>query len=559
MIRLIVIMSSLSFRKTYILSSHIEKIRLKSHNVESFQPADRTSIPTSSRNFDVFDVYLQFKDADDVALLKNIYEKHGQTVKNLEWCNWSKHALNEKDVVEMLNSIPNMEQLRMGAWSTKFLLQESSKNLLNLQKLKKLIISECEVFIVDFFLQNLPENVLEELKINKTTIPQETLKSFLEKQKRITKLDIQGQNISDTEHFKRLKLERLKFEMLGYKDLSAQQSFLRALIQMQPRLKSLILSHYVNDDIFHEITNLQLLENLKINIDEVSPNVIHFISKLKNLKTFVIETGFGTSPEIIENLSLQKLPIEHLIIDSYINISDQSYQHFSQNFKLKSLVIGLGFYEPINFFMENFPNLEVLSVRFGDANNKVELSDVLDGDDLQVHDKMKNLKLEFFGKALVDCGEFLKLLSCFPNLQKFDSRSNFPFSAEFFSSLAANLNQIRSLHLTGLDVNDDEEFSAELIASLKKISQKLDYCKIEISNVQSLFGNRKRSSDEEVKSRKVFSFEPLKDALKYDFKINETCMCNIRIHRNLTLTSGKFSGFLSSSHSTGNPFEILKQ
>jgi hypothetical protein len=114
-------------------------------------------------------VYLEFKNSDDVTLLKDVYQRHGQTVKTLEWSNWGSFAFNESEIVEFLNFLPNLEELRLSSWRTEFKSSESSA--LKLQNIKKIVLSDCADFFVGFLSKYLPENILKELKIENMSIP----------------------------------------------------------------------------------------------------------------------------------------------------------------------------------------------------------------------------------------------------------------------------------------------------------------------------------------------------------------------------------------------------
>lgn len=512
--------------------------------------------------FDTVNVYLEFKSVDDVTLLKDIYQKHGEFVKKLEWANWSSFVFNEQDIVELLNLMPNLEELQLNSWRVKFLGEESSKTLLNLSKLKKLEVVDCEGFIVDFLAKSLPENVLEQLKISGTEIPTESLKNFIEKQKSIKNLDVEG---GDAEVYQILKLTQLRCVMFETEAPSGQRAFLKALIQSQPGLKSLdTLSsndysfNFVNDEVFEDITNLQFLETLKINIDGVFSEAIQNISKLKNLKTLEVKTNQESSLETFKALSLLKLSLENLVLQLWsFEIPAQTYQNFGANFNLKSLKITLGTWHQINFFIESFPKLESLSIRFGESNNKVELSRVFSGDELRIHDNMKSLDFQFWGSENTGSEKLLKLLKSFPNLEKLKINSQFPFSAEFFNILASNLNNIKNLTITGIKVADDEQFPPETIESLKDISKKLIYGHFMLRNVQNALGGMcpmpmmmnvepGQNGEEALAAPEFvlpppsnFSFAPLKIALKDFFKIEETNMSNIRINNHLFLSVGK--------------------
>lgn len=507
----------------------------------------------SKRLFDAMNVYLEFKNVDDVTLMKDVYQKYGKGIKSLEWCNWSQFVLNEKDIVDMLNFMPNLEELNLSSWRLKFTVQEGTK--LNLPKLKKLEISDCDSFIVDFLAKNLPVNVIETLTIKGTTIPNQALNSFVEKQTTIKSLNFTRGNFFNAEVFQCLKLSELRFILTENESPSSQRPHLKALIQSQPALKSLdTLSDcdfsfdFVNDEIFQEITKLRNLETLKINIDAVSSDAIQSITKLKSLRTFDAKTNRDISLETFKELSLLKLPLEHLVLQLWsFEIPAETYQNYGNNFNaLKSLKITLGTRHQINFFIESFPNLESLSVRFGEANNTVDLATVFSKEDtLRIHENMKNLNLEFVGGKPVACETFLKLVNSFPHLEKLKIFSSFSFSAEFFNILASNLNEIKSLTINGINVEDEEEFTPEVVESFKALARKLSHCSLHLSCVRNAMGAFFMMPEdpslplEPMKKERSFSFAPLRLALKDYFKLKESNFSNIRHHYNLNLSIGK--------------------
>ena len=505
-----------------------------------FQPLDRTSVKNTRRLFNSMNVYLEFENDEDVNFLKEVLKTHGQNVKTLEWTNWSKFVLKHDDVIEIFGLLPNLEELQLSSWSVEFLKPDgSAENVLNLRNLKKLEFSHCDDFIVDFMVNFLPKNIIQQLKIDEYTKSGDSVRNLIGNQQSIVNLDIEGYGFSKAV-FSSLKLTHLRCVSRDSETPLEQQTFLKALIASQPGLKFLdTLSdrdfsyNFVNDEIFQEITKCHFLESLKINIDGVSATAIRDIKKLEKLNYLELKTNVETSLEVFEEFSLQKLPLEHLYLHLWgFEIPQQTYKQFGENFNLKSLKIKLGTWHQINFFIESFPSLESLSIRFGEANNTVELSRVFSGEDLKIHEKIKSLNLTFWGGELITCEKLLKLLSSFPNLEKLKITSKFPFSSEFFNILSTSLRHIKSLEILGIAVDDEEKFSSEVIESLKTVARKLEYCNFIIQYKKDLFFG------ENVQNAYKFTFEPLM-VLKDVFKINEATRSNIRLMKHLTLISGK--------------------
>lgn len=89
---------------------------------------------------------------------------------------------------------------------------------------------------------------------------------------------------------------------------------------------------------------------------------------------------------------LRNVPLKHLHVDVHgYEISSKSYKRMAANFNLKSLEITLGTRHSINFYMKTFPTVEKLSIRFGEANNRMEFSQAYTEDD----EKHEAFKIEF--------------------------------------------------------------------------------------------------------------------------------------------------------------------
>jgi hypothetical protein len=319
------------------------------------------------------DVHLEIKTSDDIEVLKEAFRFHGPTVKSLEWGYWSSFDLKEDDILEMLNFFPNLEGLELRSWFVDFSKSESSaEKLLNLPKLRKLSVSTDKSFFMTLLGESLPENVIEELKIDDESISEEVLESFFEKQSLIKSLDIDGSELTSAAVFHKLQLAQLRCIISDNDTPEIQYDFLLALVRLQPLLKDLDLLSYsgfcmsfVDDEMLEEISKIQAIESLKMSINGISARSISNIQKLRSLKNLEIEVGSLNSLETMNELSLMKLPVENLYLKLWtFEIPQQTYRQFGENFKLKSLKITLGTWHPITFFIESFPTLESLSIRF---------------------------------------------------------------------------------------------------------------------------------------------------------------------------------------------------
>lgn len=487
---------------------------------------------------------MDFQTDEDAKLLSDVFQRHGSTVEKLDWINWSSYKFKQEDVVRMLNSMPNLANLRLSSWREEF--EGSAGPSLKLMNLKRLEIEECDGFLLTALAQALPENVLEEFSMKGVRVSNETLKNFLSRQKSIKRLDFDGE-FDDAGIFSGLKLTHLSCLSWENEALPGQRSFLKKLLQSQPGLVSLntleqrdYAFNFVNGEVFQEIVSMKQLETLKINVDGISSADIRGIALLSNLKNLELKTNRESSLEAFRELSLIKTsPLAHLVLHLWtFEIPAETYKHLGENFRLKSLEITLGTWHKVNFFIESFPTLESLSIRFGEANNPVELSEAYI-DDGKSHLNMKQLKLHFRGNELADAAMVTKMIKSFPNLIYLDLQSKVPFTSAFFREIASNLSKIKVLKLREISVRNNETFPPETIQSLKELSRKLTYCSLDLRNVQMVdFGGPQFDQDIDGENRN-FTFQPLIDALKDDFEMQSSSMANIRIYNILTLTSGR--------------------
>lgn len=491
--------------------------------------------------FESIDAFIPFEKEEDVNVVTEIFRRHGETVKKLEWIHDGSFIIDADNFASMLNTMPNLTKLEMKSWEVDFTNKEKQTKALKLEKLSFVAMKSCEPFLVDYFTQALPENILFELMLEDIEISNESLKKFFDTQSSIKKLNISGL-FSDAEAFQNLKLTHLRCVLREKEQESSGANFLKALMNSQGELQSLdfLTDHYsfmfVDDNMFQNICKLKHLTSLKVNIDGISPGTIQGIAKLQQLKSFETRTTNESSLEKFKELSmLKKLPLESLNLNLWgFEIPAETYQQFGMNCRLKSLRIELGTWHKINFFIESFPYLETLHIRFGEANNRVEFSQVF-VDEGQQHLNMRNLKLQLWGSEMIDVDMFMKLLKCFPNLEDLDVFSKFPLSSDFLQKLTCNLRKIKVLTLGQISVKNDEKFTPEIIESFKILRSKLHYCHLTLSNIQDLFFKAKNIDGFDDK----FTFGPLIEVLKNDFKIQKSSMANIKVYNKLVMKAGE--------------------
>lgn len=503
----------------------------------------------SLRSFDEMHIWIEFSEANEIDRHREVCQKFGHTIKKLDWSNWSKFQMSEKDFVEILNSMPNLEILHLSSWRSDFLKMNSPQ--LKLMKLKQVDIIDCQPFIMELLIEKLPPNILMELHVNGFKYADEIWIKFTSKQTSIQVLDIDGEHFN-ARPFIDLKLKRLKCVLQHNDTPSNQRLFLIDLIRSQQQLTHFdalidrdFAFSFINDEIFRELCKLKYLECLKINIDAISPDVIQNISCLKNLNALELKTNIISTLQVFNELSLiRNSSMESMIFHMWsFEIPAQIYRNFGENFtNLKSLTITLGTWHKLNFYMETFPNLKSLNIRFGEANNTMEFEQAYD-DDGQIHTKMTSLKLQFWGNAPINVQMFIKMRNSFPNLESLDIDSNFPFTQECLNALVNNIHKLRSLRIGSIKVKSNEEFDNEKIELLRSFSQKLRHCKLNLINVLDHFFRFHRGHERrrfgETEHDVDFSFQPLEDALRCDFKISSYSMSNIRTYNHMILEAGK--------------------
>ncbi|XP_070496622.1 uncharacterized protein [Chironomus tepperi] len=518
------------------------KVDLGSITKNSFE-----SIFESDNTIEEFDIWLEIENEDDLQKLKRLFSEKGANVKKLIWSNWSKYELSAADVAAMISNLPQLKVVQFSSWNTE-LTGETTVGSLELPNLCCLEINECGNFIFDFLSAALPDNKLKCLKIKGVNEVDAKLSEFVKKNLNLKKLDICGGDYSTLDSLKELKLERLRCILYENKDdTDSQRAFLKGLIASQTELKSLDLLNdmdysfsFVDDSIFAEICALSQLETLLINVDDISVEGIKSISNLKSLKTVEFKTNRDRSlPVFQEFSSIKNTSLENLVLRLWsFDIPAETYTALGANYEnLKSLRITLGTRHKISFFVGALPNLESLSIKFGEANNPVEFSNVFDGDEDVKNTNLKKLRLDFWGSEKIDSEKFFKLLDVFENLEYLEIKSKFPFTADFVNQLTEKLNTIKVLKLVSFAISNNETFGAEIVDAFKQLRTKLRYANLTFLNLQQHdFGQELNEGEQGVSHS--FTYEPFVEALKGVYTANECGFANIRIHNNLVLTAG---------------------
>jgi hypothetical protein len=393
-----------------------------------------------------------------------------------------------------------------------------------------------------------PDNKIKCLKIKSVSEADAKFSSFIKKQSNLKRLDISGSDFNTLDSLKELKLERLRCILNEKQDeTDSQRAFLTELIKSQSELKSLDLLNdmdysfnFVDDSIFAEICALSQLERLLINVDGISADGIKSISNLTSLKCVEFKTNRDCAlPVFQEFSSLKNTSIESLVLRLWsFDIPAETYTALGANYEnLKSLRITLGTRHKISFFVGAFPNLESLSIKFGESNNTVEFSNVFDGDEDIKHSNLKKLCLNFWGSESIEPAKFFKLLEIFENLENLEVHTKFPFNADFVNQLTEKLNTIKVLKLVCFYISNNETFGAEICDAFKQLRAKLRYANLTFLNLQQHdFGQELGEGEQGVD--RAFTYDPFVEAMKGVYSAKEHGFANIRIHNNLVLTAG---------------------
>lgn len=510
----------------------------------SFQPLDALLDSPDGRECDELDILLELSDKE-VPRVRRIFEVYGKTATKLKWCNWTQFEVSASLIVELLNLLPNLEYLQFTSWNKTFV-GDAPENGVNLPNLKIVEITECGNFILQFLATTLPDNTVESFKEERVQDCDANFSAFIAKQQAIKSLDISGMNFKTFEPLQSLQLKKFRAVIHKSEENHATQvEFLKSVLASQSSLTSLDLlddsaySHsFVNDAIFAEISKLVNLETLIISVDGISQ--ISGFEALTKLKNVHLKTNRDSALGVLKELAaIGHDSIERLTLNLWtFEIPAETYEAFGANFKnLKSLKITLGTRHKVNFFARALPNVEELSIKFGEANHPVEFQEAFESGTGIVNSSLKSLDLNFWGSEMIDSTGFFEMLSMFPNVEKVKISSKFPFCGDFFSQLAEKLNSIKVLKLSQVEIRNNETFPAATSDSLKTLAGKLKFTKLTFRNVQHVdFGGG--VGDGNDGEDRNFSYQPLIDSLAGVFKACESSMANIRVMNDLVLLAG---------------------
>jgi hypothetical protein len=479
-------------------------------------------------------------DFETVDELEKKYRSIGPKITKLIWNGRREKIFGIDKLDDVFSLMPNLKHLNLRFWNGNAIIGgREMKEIVNLKKLKTLELSHFDAMAFKVLSQALPANLLNHFIVD-NNYPEEDFIKFFTKQKLIRNVELNG-NFTNVKVFEELKLEKFTNDFIDDDFPLEQRKFLNALVKQQPQLleMNLLSSDYVykfiDDEVFGEICKLQKLKSLRFNIDGITETGIKQISQSTNLKTLEVMTNNIRSLETFKGLSEVELPaLKSLVLRLWdFNLPQEIYQNFAKNcINLKSLKITLGNQQTLNFFMTTFPSLESLEIRFGESNKKISFDQAYN-DDGQQNVNLKELSIMFTDEENIHTEKFMIMLKAFPNLEKMEIISQFPFTSKFLTKLYENIGSIKDLTLQKFQIGCDEKFPNEIVQIVKKIFDKLERFEINFRNSvkHTTLGNlclMKTSGKLELEIFNKFSYRPIIDALKDEFVIESDGYSNIQ-------------------------------
>lgn len=428
--------------------------------------------------------------------LGEIFNRHGTNVTEVEWKN--NIELLESETIYTLNLLPNLEVLSLGFWLIKSDVIPISERL-KLPKLKELKFSYCCKNTMKLF-HRLPSGIISDLSIDHCD--NINLTTLFATQSNICKLDIYEKNINLVP-FKYLQLTHLSCGFWTNEQEVFDQSFLVDVLSQQTCLTHLDLQTRCNlkvdNEVFRIICRLRNLQTLRLNVDGISESIQN-ITQLKNLNE--LKMLIEINSDVLQIFSLlQNHNLKRLDIISWSPVQLQALHQLAvNNPNLSSFSIEFADPIKVNFFIDNFKNLESLKIKFIDFT--IDFEDCFIADGTQ-NKKLKDLKLIFewpIEDYYTDNREtFLNLLKALPNLQSLYIDVAFPFDDEFLGNIlkyGRNLKKITFDHYF-----DAKNFNYGL-EELKELTSKLEAIYLQL-----------RPHDEE------FDFHPIMKELDEYFNV----------------------------------------
>lgn len=398
--------------------------------------------------------------------------------------------MTSSDLIEVLNSMPNMEKLEL-TFHTKLKLEKGENQLANqkrvklsdtlrLPNLKILNINvEYDPNVFEFFAQFLPENSIIELhsKANEAggyfrRNLHEAICKFFAKQKSIKKVKVLGKELIKA------------LDLISPEDLQIpNKTFCSFNIQCQPQLRSLRV-HECSKEFFEEICKVTNLESLEIK--EPSRGLdINLMQNLKSLK----KVRCGKLFQRLGNYHRSNLApwtsrfefLEELELSTKFLLKTPEALECLPNLKVLQINTSL----KLNVFAKFLPQLEVLKVVFEHAQELFEVDTGIVNENLKI--LFVNIRGDVcnFWKIAENFLEFTEIL---PNLEvlrlkmkKFERVSCDKtkdhgmenIEQKFFARLN-ELQKLKELKLMFIPLKFFKGNFADIAEEIKKLADKLE-------------------------------------------------------------------------------------
>lgn len=455
---------------------------------------------------------------DDPEPLKQIFTKFEVTAKKLVWsdCNFD-----NKDVIDLLNRLPNLEELIIN--DSKLKGGDEFESELKLTKLKSIVMSNTCPTMTNFFGRYLPKNILKHFEeySDSRALPKD-FNAIIQNQSNINKLIIFCPRNTKFPLLDNLRLTHLNLR-LGPANVK-----LPAIIQNQPHLVDVRLESTIDyGPAFKQICRLEKLEHLTIDITVTSPALfkenIHKLAKLKSLD--VSSNDGGTiCRRIIEDLGhYQSDRLERLTLNLHKNtLTSAIIIRMSENFpSLKYFDCNLNNDE--NDFCAtilcNFKNLETFKIEF---NGNIESN---------FNFTQKNVKkVHLTLHVLNGFGEMIRnnFLDALPNLEMLFLKSlKTPMQHGLIDKLVHHP-KLKSLYIDFHIV--DSRTVIDQLSDLLKLLKKLDHAKISFLKFPRQTSYELQDLLEEYRSE----FDKINVTLidQYFFNMNMRIVLSKNIHDN---------------------------
>ena len=388
--------------------------------------------------------------------------------------------------MNLIGFMPNLESLTAGSWKLQQEFYEETLPMLNLQRLKILIIVKSDRETTDFFTQHLPKNIIKEFRL------QGEPGELLVNQTSIKKLSLQVDTFT-YEELKNMELSHLILKLRKYKNEDGQ-SVLHHIVSNQPKLTHLKLIGCEgcfdgDDQAFAAICQLKELTSLKLNIDALRPEafISHF-DELKNLENLVFESlehDYAPVVTIIDHLSHVKMQ-ECKRLKFYFNdigVPLDRIERIGQNFKqLENFMIRCDHPLPLDCYLLNMKHLKRLHV---DYHYTKEFAKLCNNFDFK-HVNLTELSLQgfAFGSDEVNSNEMtlVKLSETLPNLENLELDAAFPFNTNFIVKVLEKFPKLKILKNWSMVQSGEHynKFDQVSVFNLSKIAEVIDEFSIEL-------------------------------------------------------------------------------